>query len=190
MKIIAYHGTTAARATYIENNGIKDSTRRPRWLGPGVYFYQNAFLHASIWATQMGERRKDQPVVFAAEIDISDAIDLVDAGYWDLFRDVIKIASPPADRQIGPEALFRIRSDAEENKFGWNYEDHYYVTLLAEKVAEIKPVRAIRAAFIEGKPLHERAWLLDQAHVQICVRDPSIVSKLQRVTAPLSEASQ
>jgi hypothetical protein len=103
----------------------------------------------------------------------------------DLFREVIKKASPPTERQIGPEALFRSRSTLEEERLGWNYEDNYYVTLFAEKVAEIKPVRAIRAAFIEGRPLHERAWLLDQTHVQVCVRDPGIISNLQTVTAPI-----
>jgi len=185
MKVIAYHGTTAARAASIEKDGFEDKAKRPRWLGPGVYFFQEAFRHASIWASQIGHVRNDRPIVFAAEIDLSEAVDLIDAGYWDLFKAVVATASPPAQKQIGPEALFRVLGEEETHQLGWNYEDHYYVGLFAEKIAENRPVRAIRAAFVEGKPLHQRSWLLDQAHVQICVRDPKIVSNLRRVSSPI-----
>ncbi len=40
------------------------------------------------------------------------------------------------------------------------------------------PVRVVRAAFVEGEPSHPTSYLFDRAHVQIAVRDRTLIEDL------------
>ena len=178
MIVRAYHGTTVSMASRIRQEGFLDRRirPRPRWLGPGLYFYQEAKLHAIKWAQYLAAKRGEGIAIVTADIDLSDAIDLLDSTHWDDVRRIIAGITPPAKNQLGPEALFRYLSKTEKESLYHNHEDdHYFTHIRQAYIADGQKVTAIRAAFIEGSPIHPRSWLFDLSHVQICVKKPEIV---------------
>jgi hypothetical protein len=46
-------------------------------------------------------------------------------------------------------------------------------------------VRSIRAAFIEGSPIFPNSALFGKAHIQIVVRDMSVIKKIWLENSPL-----
>lgn len=179
MKVIGFHGTTEQGRLEIEKDGIVTKSRlnrRPKWLGVGFYLFQDAPEAAKLWASEIGQRRGQRPAVLKATIDLRDCVDLTDVGYWKLFRDNQHKFGKPPRGQLGPEALFRCLDEAERKELYANYEDDHYITAFAavlEKDGHV--VRSIRAAFIEGSPIHSRSWLFDRSHVAICVRSADVI---------------
>ncbi|UPK15787.1 hypothetical protein IVA93_37380 (plasmid) [Bradyrhizobium sp. 155] len=179
MKVVGFHGTTEQGRLDIQRDGIRTANRlnrRPKWLGMGFYLFQDAPQAARLWASEVGRRRSQKPAVLKATIDLRDCVDLTDIAYWKLFEDNKHNLGVPDRAQIGPEALFRSLSEEENRELYANYEDDHYITAfvaLLEK--EGHPVRSIRAAFMEGSPIHTRSWLLDRSHVAICVRSDDVI---------------
>lgn len=183
MKVIGFHGTTEQGRLDIERDGIvtkRRLNRRPKWLGVGFYLFQDAPEAAKLWASEIGQRRGQRPAVLKATIDLRDCVDLTDIGYWKLFKDNWhKFGRPPRD-QLGPEALFRDLNDGEKQELYANYEDDHYITAFAAVLEkEGHAVRSIRAAFIEGSPIHSRSWLFDRSHVAICVRSAEVIENAE-----------
>jgi len=184
MKVVGFHGTTEKSKLSIEKDGISIElrNRRPKWLGLGFYLFQDAPQAARLWANESSVRRGDSPAVLKATIDLRDSVDLTDIGYWQLFRDNIAKFGQPPQTQLGPEALFRNLSRAEQEQLYFNYEDDHYVSAFVASLERYgQRVRSIRAAFIEGQPVHSRSWLFDRAHVQICVRSPDVIERAEWV---------
>jgi hypothetical protein len=177
MHVTAYHGTTTSAATSIRSRGFEDHSKRPRWLGPGVYFYQDAPTSALRWAKILAALRGEKPIVIEAQIDLTDALDLLDIRHWDNVKRIISGTGAPERNQIGPEALFRFLNDDEADRLYHNYEDHHFFSHVTKAYVEHgAKVTAIRAAFPEGSPIHPRSWLFDLSHVQICVKNPAIIN--------------
>lgn len=181
MIVRAFHGTTASRAAAISSAGFKDISKRPRWLGPGHYFYQDAPASAARWARYLAGVRGEKIAVIEVEIDLSEAMDLLDIRHWDNIKRIISSATAPPRLQMGPASLFKLLSDAEQAELYNNHEDDHYFSV-AQRAFAANSVRisAIRAAFIEGFPIHPRSWLFDLSHLQICVKDPSIIKIIGR----------
>lgn len=179
MEAIGYHGTTSDRGESIQQDGLRPGRgRRPRWLGTGVYFFQDGLKHAENWARFLCTiRPNEKPIVISASIDLSNGLDLADASYWSQIRDLVRIATPPDQKQIDVSGLLSIPPPPN---LGINHEDSYYMSLFAAKLqSEGHSVKTIRAAFIEGSPIFPSSWLFDQSHIQICVRDPSAISNIK-----------
>ena len=168
---LGYHGTSAAAAESILATGFHASRNRFDWLGDGIYFWQDAPRRALEWARRV--HRGDNVVVLSARIRLVDCMDLLDLGWYrvlshahDQFVEATRRAEQPLPLQRG---LAHGLDRAVIN---------YACGVLAEAGTVIK---SIRAAFAEGEPAFPNSALLDLNHVQIAVRDTSVIEGVQYV---------
>ena len=155
-----YHGTSKMAAEAILREGFQHSGNPYDWLGDGVYFFQDASQRAIEWATNW---YGDDAAVVAAEIVLTDCLDLIDTRWtrvitevYDRYLEILKRSGIPIPRQAGGAH----RLDREVI--------NYAVGVLAERGIYIA---CVRGAFAEGRPIYPDSALYDLAHVQIAVRD-------------------
>jgi len=165
MRVYGYHGTSADTATTIIQRGFNISSNDYDWLGTGVYFFQDAPLRAWEWANQ---QHPTNPAVIRSVICLEDCIDLLDISWslqisaaYDLYVTKCQEANQPLPRQTrGAHRL-----DCAVINYGVGYFEEQ----------SGKKVRAVRAVFLEGSPIFPGSYLYDRAHVQIAIRDLSLI---------------
>ncbi len=169
-RVYGYHGTSAAAAALTLQHGFQISRNEYDWLGDGVYFFQDAPARAWEWAI---DHHRTNAAVIRSLIRLEDFIDLLDiqwasvlAQAYDSFLAQMKRANLPLPRQTrGAHRLDRAVIN-------------YAVGYLSDQGVVI---RGVRGAFAEGAPVFPGSALLDRAHIQIAVRDTSIIEDSQIV---------
>jgi hypothetical protein len=165
LRAIGYHGTSQAVAQVILRDGFTFSRNIYDWLGDGVYFFQDAPHRAREWAQQ---RHGQDGVVIRSVIRLDDCLDLLDI-QWNVFLEAAytsvveasQRSSVPLPRQTGgAHRLDRIVVN-------------YAVDMLLADYS--MTVRSLRGVFGEGGPVFPGSAILDRAHVQIAVRDLSLI---------------
>jgi hypothetical protein len=166
-----YHGTNNAAAAAIIRVGFRQSSKAEDWLGDGAYFFQDAPRRAWEWAE---ERFKADAAVIEANIELKDFIDLLDTKWssWlatvhDEFVRLQKASGASLPIQRGgahrlDRAVLNFAVDVLEN--------------------DGQTVRGIRGAFQEGFPVFPNSALFSLSHVQIAVRDLSLISECRMIT--------
>ncbi len=135
------------------------------WLGDGVYFFQDAPNRAREWATR---RHGSDGVVIRSVILIDDCMDLLDIQWNDLLDEAytslvavsVRFGAALPRQTPGAHRLDR----AVVN---------YAVRFAADRRSMV--VRAVRGVFGEGAPVFPGSAILNRAHVQIAVRDTSLI---------------
>lgn len=183
-----YHGTTLARAKIILRDGFRISTRPRMWLGSGVYFFQDAPQLSRQWAEfvagrSVGPASGDAqiPSVIHMQVESSEIIDLASGSYWSLLHELYttRRASFNGLAQNGIDILCRPMT-LEEKKLDLDHPiDHrladiFIASLRALSGVSTKP-SAIRAVFMEGRPIHPTSWFFDQSSIMVNVVDTSII---------------
>lgn len=164
---IGYHGTGVAAATAIVEGGFRTSNNDYDWLGDGVYFFDSAPARAWEWATK---QHGASGAVVGAEIELRDVLDLLDIDWARTFADAYD--------------AFLARAKAEgvdlpRQSRGAHRLDREVINFVVENAQRVgTTLRAVRGAFAEGAPLFPNSALLDRAHVQIAVRDISIIRRV------------
>lgn len=169
MRAIGFHGTSVEAAQCILSAGFEVSRNEYDWLGDGAYFFQDAPARATEWARQ---RFGADAAVIGAEIDMEDCIDLLDVHWREQVRLAYTRYSAIFEREGKP--LPRQTRGAHRLDRGVL---NYLVAALADRGLR---VTSLRAAFGEGKAMFAGSALLDRAHVQIAVRDPSAIVRSWR----------
>ena len=166
-KVYGYHGTSLQLAAVILQNGFNPSQNDYDWLGDGIYFWQDAPARAWEWAKQ---QHGTEAAVIVAEISMRDCIDLLDIEWFQFlteaynsFMEQLRLANLPHPRQTSRAH----RLDREVV--------NYSVGILAEQGTIVS---SVRAAFSEGNPVYPLSALFDRSHVQIAVRDPSLIERV------------
>jgi hypothetical protein len=168
--VLAYHGCDLATAHKIVTGQEQQipSSNDYDWLGSGFYFWEDSHSRALRWAQDDDSGRIKEPAVLGAIIDLGNCLNLIDAEHLDLVRaahkaymDFCAASGLPPARNKGEH--FRAR-----------YLDRaVFETLHQLRKQENKPpFDSVRAFFVEGEPLYEKAGLHSLDHIQICVRDP------------------
>ncbi|HEX4104046.1 MAG TPA: hypothetical protein VHZ04_01025 [Candidatus Paceibacterota bacterium] len=170
LTVLGYHGTSEESATAILEPGEKNAERflfsekDTDWLGRGVYFFQDAPFRAREWPKVRISPpvRTENPVVLCAEIDLNDCLDLID----------IEAAEIIARRYVVLEERYqKAGKSLPLNKGGKHDFDCVLINSVVDQLeAEGRRVSAVRATFIEGKPIVPGSQLYSHAHVQIVVR--------------------
>ncbi len=157
--LIGHHGTSRQVAEIVLSKGFRASQNSYDWLGDGAYFWQNAPLRAMEWAVQTFAH---DAVVIEATIEVRDFINLLDVEWmsWlsevhDQYLDELKRSGEPLP----------VQSDRAHRLDG--------VSILE---ASGIPVRGIIGAFREGRPVFTNSALYSHSHVQIAVRDLSLIT--------------
>lgn len=160
--VFGYHGTSELQVQSILREGFMPSQNSYDWLGSGIYFFDSAPGTAMSWAQR---HFGSQAAVLKSEIDLTDALDLLDSTEMAVLREYARVID--------------IESMSLRQISGRNEKDCYLINTVCAALEDQRgtPVTAVRAAFREGKPVFPGSEIFDLSHVQIVVRDPSCISQ-------------
>lgn len=168
---LGYHGTHRGAADAILREGFKLSSRSEDWLGDGAYFFQDAPDRARQWAEA---RHKSEARVIEASIEIRDFIDLLDSN-WSSWLAEVYDEYLRQQKELGKSVPLQRggahRLDREVLNFA--------VKILQD---DGQVVRGIRGSFQEGFQVFPNSALFTLSHVQIAVRDLSLIGECRIVT--------
>lgn len=167
MEAVGFHGTSQAAAASILANGFNPSRNAYDWLGDGVYFFQDAPMRAREWAR---DRFGDDAAVLRATIDLDGCMDMLDVGWHDLLRGAFdELRTALAELGLA----LPIQSD------GAHRRDNAAVNLVVQLLRERGTViRSVRSSFAEGAALFVGSAFRTRSHVQISVRDLTVIRQL------------
>ena len=168
--VYGYHGTSLDSANSILLSGFEASRNDYDWLGTGVYFFQDAPQRAWEWATS----RYSNPAVIGALIDIENFIDLLDIGWFEILNESHRLL-------VDEYRLTGRRIPNQNPEAGARWLDAAIINYAVEEIIEVRyntRIYGVRAAFPEGEPAFENSALFDRAHVQMTVRNPSIIKQI------------
>ncbi len=169
--IIGYHGTrlSTAEAIIRHEKAFEPSTNKGDWLGHGIYFWEYAPKQAWLWAKK---RYKDEPeiAVLGAMIRLGNCLDLLE----------------PANAEDVRKSYKQLKRDTEAagEKLPRNHNANkpldcavfQYTAALWEEAGQ--PLDTIRGVYVPTNSkdrLWERSWLYQEAHIQLCVRNPDAI---------------
>jgi transposase InsO family protein len=165
IRVYGYHGTSAENAQQYLERGFPPHSLPGDWLGDGIYFWQDAPARALEWATF---HYPSEPAVIGTEIALYDCLDLLDI----VWERRLLVAYEAYRRQA---TLRRRRLPTQ--KGGFHNLDREVINFAVRFYSERgAPIRAVRAAFQEGRRIFPRSALYARSHVQIAVRDPSLIA--------------
>lgn len=165
-RVLAHHGTSRLHAEKILAEGFVASVNAWDWLGDGIYFWETNFYRARAWAVQ---NHKDA-VVVEVEIDLEDCFDLTNPEWFALLN-------RNADRILAQQKAAGLAPLKQTDLF--HGKDRYVINILAEAMLNAgRPFKSVRGAFSEGSPAFPSSAIFSQSHVQIAVRDPSVIHNL------------
>ncbi len=169
-----YHGTSLALAHEILREGFKPSVKAIEWLGTGIYFWQEALNWAAVWAEsrRQAEGLGGKIAVVAAEVSLRDCLDLCDS-YWSQKMDA---ASSEFLDEVAPRGL-RNNPETGENLLDCAFFN-FVVQQYKERGIEFK---SVRAPCMTGRPLFEGSPIYTLGHIQLAVRDPSVIQSIKLI---------
>lgn len=167
IEICGYHGTSTAKVTNILTNGFRQSDNDYDWLGTGIYFFQDAPLRAKQWATQ---QYPENPAVIRALIRLDNCIDLFDVAWQPVLKNLYN--SFVAQYRWTNRPLPKQNPDRSKA----HRLDCAFFNFVSEVIfSQGQSVESIRAAFMEGERLFPDSAIFDLAHVQIAIRNPTLI---------------
>lgn len=182
--ILGFHGCDQkVRDSIVSNKDkfLKPSENNYDWLGNGAYFWENNYVRALKYATdlkdnpQKAKSKISVPSVLGAIIDLGHCLDLLDSQYLELLKSgyntlvgLQKIhgyeipVNKPIEQQ-GDLLLRHLDCAVIETIHQFNKEEN-------------KPVfDSVRGVFFEGDNLYPNAGFKEKNHIQIAVRNPNCI---------------
>lgn len=121
------------------------------------------------------EHHGDEAAVVAARVSLDGCLDLLNPHWQRLLAE--------ADAQYVVECLEENREVPVNRGSGYRARDCATINWFCDRAAEHgQPVRSVRAIFEEGDPIFEASAIRTQSHVQIAVRDPSIILAIEEAS--------
>jgi hypothetical protein len=164
--VIAFHGTTEETADRLVcGESFRISESADDWFGQGVYFWEYAPKQAWWWARKF--KKFARPAVVGAIIRLGNCFDLLGPKNVKILK--VYHDSLVADLQeAGREVPRNYRHHRNLDCAVFNY--------LYEKAGDAgKPLDSARAVYVptaSAKRVWPGSWIYEEAHIQICVRNP------------------
>ena len=192
--IIGFHGCEESiRDKLISKpNDLVFSNKPFDWLGHGMYFWENNYTRAQIWAE---EKKRNgiikKPAVLGAVIHLGYCCDFLDSKYIRLiqhhytsFKELNDILGDelPKNRNI--------KSDPNEDMLLRELDcaviEYMHQSIFETWLKEIKNngssstrnFDTTRGVFTEGGPAFDGAGIFEKSHIQVCVRNPNCIKGL------------
>ncbi|HMD98613.1 MAG TPA: hypothetical protein VKM93_14935 [Terriglobia bacterium] len=170
----AFHGTTLAAAESILRDGFKQSERDYDWLGDGVCFFQDGPYRAREWALNWAVRPyRGEAAVVGATIRLERAtlMDLIDIRWCDWLKRFYE--GYVKDREFHNKAIPKQRPHTSgAHRLDCQVVNEAVIYWRKKR----QPISAVRGAFEEGDRVYPTSAFYDRAHVQIAIRDLSLVN--------------
>lgn len=171
VEMIGYHGTSreAAESILAANNEFEFSDKPGDWLGKGAYFWQDAPYRAWDWAC----RDNKEPTVVESVITIrrEELMDLLD---WKQEGSCAELLKKSYKALRNHETL---PNQGRSRHVKYRPLDRKVIDYLIDNILAKNGVDifAVRAGFIEGNKIFIGSALYEKTHVQIAVRNNSII---------------
>jgi hypothetical protein len=184
--VVGYHGTllSSANALAMRKFDPGRESRRPRWLGNGLYFFEDNAQLAAFYAFQRQTKHQAPGAVLKARIRLGSCLDLSqDFGqriarqaYTVLRKEcVMDGAASPRQKPLEiHKGQVRAGYSGEWKDYGVNALDHAVVERAVMVAEELHGLRfdTVRGLFLDGGELYDTSWFFDLAHIAIAVRSP------------------
>jgi hypothetical protein len=175
--VVGFHGTTASVADRLVNGGaFTPSSKSYEWLGKGIYFWEYAPKQAWWWARE--HRKIKRPAVVGAMIRLGNCLDLLDPenvrwlkSQHDDIMEKWRQAKAPIPQNV------RDKRSLDCAVLNWVY---------TQSDAAPTPIETCRGVFVptdKSKRVWRGSWIYEEAHIQICVRNPQNILALWHVRA-------
>lgn len=169
---VGFHGTSHAAVPHLLAGEIEQSDHRYEWLGTGFYLWQDSPWRAKEWAL---EQHDDGAAVVAVRISLDGCLDLLNPQWQELLA--------AADAQFVVECLAAGEEVPVNRGSGYRARDCATINWFCDRAAEHgQQARSVRAIFEEGEPIFEASAIRTQSHIQIAVRDPSVILEIEEAT--------
>ncbi|HZL38444.1 MAG TPA: hypothetical protein VFC78_24230 [Tepidisphaeraceae bacterium] len=170
--VIGYHGTTAEAAEkLVDGDQFNASSNDDDWFGKGIYFWEYAPKQAWWWTTKL--KRMKQPAVVGAIVRLGHCLDLLDP------TNVLTL------KQFHDETLLKwkaaniaIPKNGNQHK---NLDCALFNLFYDQSRVPIETARAVYVPTESSKRAWKRSWIYEEAHIQICVRQPKNILAVWRV---------
>jgi hypothetical protein len=172
--VVGYYGCQLAVAhSLLGGASVFPSQNAYDWLGSGVYFWEYAPFRALDWAEAKCAQYGGHPAVLVATLRLGSCLNLLDTEYAvELGLTYEVIAS-----QIDPTFLLK------NTRSGAHFLDNSVIETHCRLTVErgFRKYDSVRGCFPEGSPIYAGSKIVDKAHVQIAVRNPTCISNLRLV---------
>jgi hypothetical protein len=172
--VIGYHGTKRSIAIEIVQGigSFQFSRNRDDWLGHGIYFWEHAPQQAWWWAERRRRRGNwiEETAVVASMIRLGFCFDLLDpfnVRYLEGIHQLYKETEEKAGRKLPENANLHKYLDCAVFEFAY--------ASLKTYGDQVDTCRAVYVPTGGDKRVWPRSWIYRQAHIQICVRNPSCI---------------
>lgn len=170
-EVIAFHGTSRDAVPRLLAHDIEVSDQHFEWLGTGFYLWQDSPWRAQRWAV---ERFGDDAAVIVARVSLDGCLDLFNPQWHQSLAE--------ADDEYVSDCVLNGRSVAENRPSGNRARDCAVINWYCDRAAqEGLNIRSVRAIFEEGEPIFEASAIRALSHVQVAVRDPSVILDLEEL---------
>lgn len=179
-RVVGFHGTTVPAAIKILESGFKMGERDWDWLGAGIYFWQDAPHRAIEWAQLRatgkigGKAVQDSSVaIVEADLALEGCLDLLDNDW----NEVIRSSTGEFLKQLTPTQRndFKNMQPRGCNRLDCAFFNYFVASWQDSRPDE--PIRSVRAAVAEGNPILTDSPIRYESHVQIAIRDLSLIGK-------------
>lgn len=144
------------------------------WLGPGIYFWEQNPSRALTYAEEAAQQQQKfsgrikTPFVVGAIIELGYCMNLMDPYSIRIIRGAHKILL---------EQMREIGKNMPVNKGANRQLDCAVIKCAHESFKQngLSSFDSVRCPFIEGLPIYNGANFTDRLHVEICVRNPSMI---------------
>ncbi|MCW3061124.1 MAG: hypothetical protein JWQ02_2945 [Capsulimonas sp.] len=169
--VVGYYGCEASVAEQLmSGKPFRLSNNDYDWLGSGAYFWEYAPFRAQEWAE---EHFGADARIIRADIILGDCLNLLDRAF---FTGLQMAHTRLADAFASAGVML------PDNRRGGNRLDRLVIDEFAQTYEEEGEFfDTVRGCFPEGVPLFDGSRLLSHTHVQIAVRNPRCIGKLEVV---------
>lgn len=189
--IIGFHGCEESiRDKLITNpNELVYSKKPYDWLGHGMYFWENNYTRAHLWAEDKKRNGSiKKPSVLGAVIHLGYCCDFLDSKYIQLiqqyytsFKDLSEILGDelPKNKDVpndpNGDMLLRNLDCAVIEYMHQCIFNNWKKEFNKDGSSSIRNFDTTRGVFTEGGPAFEGAGLFEKSHIQVCVRNPNCI---------------
>jgi len=166
---IGFHGTTVESANrLVAGESFRTSDSDDDWLGKGIYFWEYAPKQAWWWARSY--KKLGEPAVVGSIIWSGNCFDLLDP--WNL-KTLREFHGSLVDRWT--EENIEIPTNARHHR---NLDCAVFNFMYNEAEGVGTPIDSASGVYVptaKAKRVWKGSWIYDDAHIQICVRNPKSI---------------
>lgn len=182
--VLGYHGCDKeVGEALLLNEPFVPSKNKWDWLGEGVYFWEANPIRGLEFARQVQARNPEaikEPFVVGAVLELGHCLDLcsstgvlaVKAAYASFLSFIAQSGEVAPKNHRGDDLLLRELDCAVIM--------HLH-EIMEKDARKPKAYETVKGLFREGKPIYENSGFYEQSHIQIAVREPSMIKGVFRV---------